>query len=267
MDTPPSWMLTPPHFCPGGLASAGHVPPVPALVPARVHPGVQGQLSGGGAGHRRHGQRLFRRGRRVLHRLRRHAHRNPGRERDLACPQRDFRGHVAARVLPHRDMRIRSPFFFLDEGAEPWHAASLLLFSLCAFVSFFLNANFSFYRHINQDYLLITSTVYSRFFSDVLEFYRTLYEGKGAGHIYIYSIHAFMLKLCIEALIIAGRTLISRRCERTQCWNERPFDTSVNFLWLFLLPIPFHPCFSLVDGGSGIWTCNLHCLGEVCVCI
>lgn len=40
IQSPPS--LSPP----GGAASAGHVPPMPAVVPPRVHPGVQGQLPG-----------------------------------------------------------------------------------------------------------------------------------------------------------------------------------------------------------------------------
>lgn len=83
---------------------------MPALVPARVHPGVQGQLSGGRPGDRRHGQRLLRRGRRVLHGLRSHAHRDAGGERGITGTQRDVRGHVDARVIPHRAMRIRSLF-------------------------------------------------------------------------------------------------------------------------------------------------------------
>lgn len=80
----------PPELChvftlmpcpPGGPASAGHVPALPAVVAPRVHPGVQGQLSGP---ERRlqpqhDGERLLRRGRRVLHRARRHSHRGTAR--------------------------------------------------------------------------------------------------------------------------------------------------------------------------------------------
>lgn len=146
---PPPSELTPPPLCPGGVAAAGHVPPVPALVPAWVHPGVQGQLSGGRSGDRRHGQRLLRWGRRVLHRLRRHAHWNAGWERDLTGAQRDIRGHVAARVVPHRDMSIRSLFFRQIKGRSCDAASFFFLFRLNS------RQTFLFYRNIHQDYLLI----------------------------------------------------------------------------------------------------------------
>ena len=58
----------------GGLASAGHVTAVPAVVAARVHPGVQGQLPGPERRLGPAGEWLLRRGRRVLRRARRNAH-------------------------------------------------------------------------------------------------------------------------------------------------------------------------------------------------
>lgn len=68
---------------PGGLASAGHVPAVPAVVAARVDPGVQRELPGP---ERRlqpqhDGERLLRRGWWVLPGAWRHSHRGTARWR------------------------------------------------------------------------------------------------------------------------------------------------------------------------------------------
>lgn len=73
----------------GGVASAGHVPAVPAVVPPWVYPGVQGQLPGleRRLQPKHDGERLLRWGRRVLPGAWRHSHRGAARRR---CWRRDY---------------------------------------------------------------------------------------------------------------------------------------------------------------------------------
>ena len=100
----------------GGFASAGHVPAVPAVVAPRVHPGVQGQLPGP---ERRlqpqhDGERLLRRGRRVLPGAWRHSHRGAarrrGRRRDGVdgCGQERERQRRQLGLLSRHHLRARS---------------------------------------------------------------------------------------------------------------------------------------------------------------
>lgn len=108
---------------PGGFASAGHVPAVPALVAPRVHPGVQGQLPGPERSlqPQHDGERLLWRGWRVLPRAGRHSHRGTARRGSRRRDGSNGRGQERERqgrqlgLLSRHHLRPRSQHFLCTQ--------------------------------------------------------------------------------------------------------------------------------------------------------